>query len=263
MRRVMPSLRPLPALRDNYIWMLADTSAGTALVVDPGEAGPVLGALAGDRLTLTSILLTHHHADHIGGVPELAARFPAATIHAPHDDRIPRVTHRVGDGDVVEIASPTARFRVLEVHGHTRSHIAYYGEGLLFCGDTLFSLGCGRLFEGTPAQMLASLDRLAVLPGNTRVCCAHEYTLANAAFALSVEPDNGALRSRTDAARKLRAHDAPTLPAVLDEELATNPFLRVDAIADDRIPWPGGTGHLQGRVDRFAALRLAKDHFRA
>lgn len=263
MRRVMPSLRPLPALRDNYIWMLADTSAGTALVVDPGEAGPVLGALAGDRLTLTSILLTHHHADHIGGVPELAARFPAAAIHAPHDDRIPRVTHRVGDGDVVEIASPTARFRVLEVHGHTRSHIAYYGEGLLFCGDTLFSLGCGRLFEGTPAQMLASLDRLAVLPGNTRVCCAHEYTLANAAFALSVEPDNGALRSRTDAARKLRAHDAPTLPAVLDEELATNPFLRVDAIADDRIPWLGGTGHLQGRVDRFAALRLAKDHFRA
>ena len=263
MRRPMPSLRPLPALRDNYIWMLADTSAGTALVVDPGEARPVVEVLAADRLALTSILLTHHHADHIGGVPELAAQFPAATIHAPHDDRISRATHRVGDGDVVEIVSPAARFQVLEVHGHTRSHVAYYGEGLLFCGDTLFSLGCGRLFEGTPAEMLASLDRLAALPGNTRVCCAHEYTLANATFALTVEPDNGALLARTDAARKLRAQDAPTLPTVLGEELAANPFLRVDTIADDRIPWPGGTGRSRGRIDRFAALRLAKDHFRA
>lgn len=259
----MRSLRPLSALRDNYIWMLADAEAGTALVVDPGEARPVLDALAASHLTLTSILLTHHHADHIGGVPELAARFPGATVHAPHDERIPDATHRVGDGDVVEIASPAACFEVLEVHGHTRSHIAYHGEGVLFCGDTLFSLGCGRLFEGTPADMLASLDRLAALPGNTRVCCAHEYTLANAAFALTVEPDNGALVARTAAARALRAHAAPTLPAVLDDELAANPFLRVDAIADDRIPWPGGAAPSYRRVDRFAALRLAKDHFRA
>ncbi|MGH8184078.1 MAG: hydroxyacylglutathione hydrolase [Rhodanobacteraceae bacterium] len=260
----MPSLRPLPALRDNYIWMLADSGAGTALVVDPGEAAPVLDALAADGLTLTAILLTHHHADHIGGAPELVARFPAVTIIAPHDDRIPGATRRVGHGDVVEIASPVARFEVLEVHGHTRSHIAYHGEGLVFCGDTLFSLGCGRLFEGTPAEMLASLDRLAALPGNTRVCCAHEYTLANAAFARTVEPGNRILATRIDAARAQRAHNAPTLPAVLAEELAANPFLRVDAIADDRIPWPGNPPQpASGRVDRFAALRLAKDHFRA
>ena len=261
----MLSLRPLPALSDNYIWMLADASAGTALVVDPGEAAPVLDALAADGLTLTAILLTHHHVDHIGGVPELVARFPAATVTAPHDDRIPGATRHAGHGDVVEIASPAARFEVIEVHGHTRSHIAYHGEGLVFCGDTLFSLGCGRLFEGTPGEMLASLDRLAALPGDTRVCCAHEYTLANAAFAQTVEPDNRRLATRIDAARAQRARNLPTLPAVLDEERAANPFLRVDAIADDRIPWPAGhpLPAPPGRVDRFAALRLAKDHFRA
>ncbi|HEX5961027.1 MAG TPA: hydroxyacylglutathione hydrolase [Rhodanobacteraceae bacterium] len=258
------SLRPLPALRDNYIWMLADPMAGTALVVDPGEAGPVMDALAADGLTLTSILLTHHHADHIGGVPELAARHPAPAIWAPRDDRIPVATRRVGEGDVVEIASPATRFEVMEVHGHTRSHIAYHGEGLVFCGDTLFSLGCGRLFEGTPAEMLDSLDRLAALPGHTQVCCAHEYTLANAAFALTVEPDNPVLAARTQAAHALRARHAPTLPAVLEEERAANPFLRVDAIPTGRIPWPGAALHdPQQRVERFAALRLAKDNFRA
>lgn len=259
----MHSLRALPALRDNYIWMLVDAASGAALVVDPGEAQPVLRALERGGLSLTAILLTHHHADHIGGAAELAERFPDATIHAPHDTRIALNAHRVGDGDVVAINTPAARFEVLEVHGHTRSHIAYYGEGMLFCGDTLFSLGCGRMFEGTPAEMLASLDRLAGLPGNTMVCCGHEYTLANAAFALTVEPDNHALLARTDAARVLRARGEPTLPVRLDDERAANPFLRVDAIADDRIPWPQAGAPLPRRVDRFAALRLAKDHFQA
>lgn len=260
----MPSLRPLPALSDNYIWLLADDTARTALVVDPGEARPVLDALAADNLALTAILLTHHHSDHIGGTFELTRHFPDAVVYAPHDDRISNAAaRRVGDGDVVTIASPAARFHVMEVHGHTRSHIAYHGEGLLFCGDTLFSLGCGRLFEGTPADMLASLDRLAALPGNTQVCCGHEYTLSNASFAQTVEPDNRALVARTEAARALRARHAPTLPAVLEDELAANPFLRVDAISDDRVPWPNGAVPSRSRVDRFAALRLAKDHFRA
>ena len=259
----MSSLRPLPALSDNYIWLLADNAVGSAMVVDPGEAGPVLDALAADDLALTAILLTHHHADHIGGTFELTDHFPDAVVYAPHDDRIANDARRVADGDIVTIPSPAARFRVIEVHGHTRSHIAYYGEGLLFCGDTLFSLGCGRLFEGEPADMLASLDRLAALPGDTRVCCGHEYTLANAAFARTVEPDNHALATRTEVARALRARNAPTLPAMLGDELAANPFLRVDAIGNDRVPWPNGVAPSQNRVDRFAALRLAKDHFRA
>lgn len=259
----MPSLRALPAFQDNYIWMLADAGSGTALVVDPGEARPVLDALDQDGLALSAILLTHHHADHIGGVAALAARFPEAEIIAPHDDRIPHAHRRVAHGDVVQVDSPAARFEVLEVHGHTRSHIAYYGEGLLFCGDTLFSLGCGRLFEGTPAEMLASLDRLAALPGNTQVCCGHEYTLANATFALTVEPDNDALLARAANARAQRARGEPTLPAQLADECAANPFLRVDAIPDAKIPWPPQARRDGGRTERFAALRTAKDTFRA
>ncbi len=258
----MPTLHALPALRDNYIWMLADAASGVALVVDPGEAAPVLHALRQDRLQLAAILLTHHHADHVGGVAELVARFPAVAVYAPDDPRIAQVTHPVGDGDTVAIAAPATSFRVLAVHGHTRSHVAYYGEGLLFCGDTLFSLGCGRIFEGTPAQMLESLDRLAALPGDTRVCAAHEYTLANAAFALTVEPGNAALRARADAARALRAHGQPTLPARLVDERAANPFLRVDVIADANVPGaPVLPSH--DRVARFAVLRQAKDHFPA
>ncbi len=259
----MTSLRALPALHDNYIWMLADAASGSALVVDPGEALPVLDALEQDGLALTAILLTHHHADHIGGSVELLAHHPEAAVHAPHDVRIALDARRVGHGDVVEIAAPAARFEVLEVHGHTRSHIAYHGEGMLFCGDTLFSLGCGRIFEGTPDQMLASLDRLASLPGDTLVCCGHEYTLANAAFALTVEPDNPALLARADAARAQRERGEPTLPSRLADERAANPFLRVDAMAGERIPWPEATAQSQRRVDRFAALRLAKDRFRA
>lgn len=254
-------LEPIPALADNYIWLLADTD-GHALVVDPGEAGPVDAVIQRDGLRLEAILLTHHHADHTGGAASLRERHGARVV-GPVDERITAVDERVGEGDVVTLDLPATRFEVWSVPGHTRSHIAFIGEGLVFCGDTLFSLGCGRLFEGTPRQMLASLDRLATLADDTRICCGHEYTLSNAAFARAVEPDNPALARRTEQADKATRAGRASLPARMDDERAANPFLRVDADGVKQWASMHAPGNDMGRVERFAALRTAKDGFRA
>ena len=248
------TLLALPALADNYIWLLAD-SGGSALVVDPGESAPVDAALATSSLRLTAILLTHHHPDHIGAAAELAARH-GATIHAPRDERIASADVRVGDGDRIELAAPAFGFDVMAIPGHTLSHVAYVGHGILFCGDTLFSVGCGRLFEGTPEQMLASLERLAALPDATRVCCGHEYTRTNCAFARSLDPANAALAARTAQVDALRAIGMPTVPSTLADERACNPFLRIDAPALREALGDGD------RVERFAELRRRKDDFR-
>lgn len=249
-------LRPLPALRDNYIWTLARPGAG-AVVVDPGEAGPVLDA----GLAPALVLLTHHHPDHVAGTAALLGRWPDLAVFAPEDPRIALPCTRVGDGDRVALGGWC--FEVLAVPGHTRSHVAFVGHGVLFCGDTLFSLGCGRLFEGTPAQMLGSLDRLAALPGDTRVCCGHEYTLANAAFAAAVDPANPALRRRTEEATAMRDRGSPTLPSLLSDETAANPFLRVDA-PPVRAAVAARLGRPPlDRVDTFAELRRWKDGFAA
>ena len=253
-------LRPLPAFEDNYIWTLRD-DAGRALVIDPGDARPVLAA-AEQGLRPVAILITHHHPDHIGGITELRARF-APTCFGPEDARIGGLDRRVGGGDRIRIDALGLDLDVLSVPGHTRSHIAFHSGDLLFCGDTLFSLGCGRLFEGTPAQMLESLDRIAALPPDTRVCCTHEYTLANAAFALSVDPDNVDLRARVDEARAQRAQGLPTLPTTLASERRCNPFLRVDAPAIRAAVETHAGQPLADRVAAFAALRQWKDGFRA
>jgi hydroxyacylglutathione hydrolase len=225
----MLNVVPVRAFQDNYIWLIKDAVGRQAAIVDPGDARPVLRALQTEDIAPTAILITHHHGDHVGGVQSLLTHYPDLPVFGPAGERIPGITRRLAEGDTIIVPGVDAEFRILDVPGHTRGHIAYYGEGALFCGDTVFSVGCGRLFEGTAEQMHASLSKLATLPGDTLVYCAHEYTLSNIAFAKWVEPDNADLLRREQEVKDLRARDLPTVPSRLDIERRTNPFLRFDA----------------------------------
>ncbi len=254
-------IHAVPAFQDNYLWVLVE--GPHAAVVDPGDAAPVEHFLAARGLALAAILATHHHADHVGGVEALAARW-RCPVFGPAGERIAGLTRTLVEGDRLEVPGIGLALEVLDVPGHTAGHIAYVArdpEPLLFCGDTLFACGCGRLFEGTPAQMLDSLAKLAALPEATRVYCAHEYTMANIRFARAVEPGNRPLAQREARDAATRARGEPTVPSTIGLERATNPFLRwraaeVVASAERR------AGHaLPGPVDVFAAIRSWKNTF--
>jgi len=249
---------PIPAFQDNYIWALCD--GRQAAVVDPGEAPPVREFLARRGLRLCAVLLTHHHMDHVGGLAGLVGD-NAIPVYGPRDKRIEGITRHVGNGDAVHLPEFDVRFEVIAVPGHTLTHIAYYGASSLFCGDTLFACGCGRLFEGTPAQMIASLAKLAALPDDTRVYCGHEYTLANIRFARTVEPDNQALAAREANTRETRAQGQPTLPSTIGREKATNPFLRWQAPEVIAAAGRYAGTHVGAPEQVFAAIRQWKNEF--
>ena len=265
---------PIAAFSDNYIWILR--RGKHAAVVDPGDAAPVLAYLEQHSLELCAILTTHHHRDHVGGIEEilansrspaqLAAQLPTQLpIYGPADEAIDDVNRPLADGDQVTLAELNTSFEVIAVPGHTRGHIAYYGReiaecGVLFCGDTLFACGCGRIFEGTAEQMWHSLRRIAALPAETQLYCAHEYTQANIRFALAVEPDNAALAARASEVARLRAENLPTVPSTLACELATNPFLRWDAPAVIAAASRAGGDPRQPALV-FAAIREWKNKF--
>jgi hydroxyacylglutathione hydrolase len=252
-------LSALPAFADNYIWLLTDAS-GNAAVVDPGDAAPVEQALATRRLKLRGVLVTHHHADHMGGAAALATHH-GCQVYGPAREATEVVDVPLTEGRELELPGLGTRLRVLDIPGHTAGHIAFHGHGILFCGDTLFSAGCGHPFEGTPAQMYGSLARLAALPASSLVCCGHEYTVKNLRFAAAVEPDNRAVREYAVECDARRARGEATLPSTLKLEKEVNPFLRCELPTVMQAAARHAGRPMQDAIDTFAVIRKWKDGF--
>lgn len=268
MKNTLLQVWPIPAFDDNYIWCIHDGQS--ALIVDPGDATPVIRYLEQNKLTLTGILITHHHADHTGGILSLMqAAGSHVPVYGPATIDIPGRTHALLEGDKIGLVAPRISFEVYEVPGHTLSHIAYFAnmqanvvEPMLFCGDTLFASGCGRLFEGTPTQMTQSLAKFIALPKNTLVYCTHEYTLSNIRFALAVEPNNANLITWAQTAQALREQNLPTLPTTIGQELQVNPFMRCDQkeVIDAALQ-VSGEQLLPTSAHVLAVIRAWKDRF--
>lgn len=254
----MLTIYPIPAFKDNYIWCLHNRQH--AVVVDPGDAEAVMTYLSQHALTLTAILITHHHWDHTDGLPQLLQQQPNLPVYGPQNAKISGINQPLSEHDSIQLTSLDLQFNVLEVPGHTLDHIAYYDDQRLFCGDTLFSAGCGRMFEGKPAQMAASLAKLAALPAATKVYCTHEYTLANLAFAQTVEPGNNVLAEYTEWAKAQRKRQQSTLPSDIAKERAINPFLRLRQAEVKSSLCKQGYTNLDGDEKVFAALRNWKDN---
>ena len=254
---------PVPAFKDNYIWLLRKAGRAQCAVVDPGDALPVLAYLESERLDLCAVLITHHHADHTAGLPGLKQAYPDCRVYGPQREGGPLIEQRLAQGMQVSLPELDVKFEVLDIPGHTLGHIAYFCDKsrLLFCGDTLFSAGCGRLFEGTAEQMYESLRLLAGLPPATQLYCGHEYTLKNIAFALRVEPGNDALRAFERRAVQLREAQKPTLPTRICDELSVNPFLRVHVEEVRNAVRRHSGKSLSNPVDVFRGLRSWKDAF--
>ncbi len=256
------NVRPVRAFSDNYIWLIdAPRAQGRLVAVDPGDAAPVLTELQRSGASLAGILLTHHHPDHVGGVPELL-RHGLVPVIGPDDPRIAQRTRTVRDGERCDLLDLGLSFEILQVPGHTLSHIAFWGHGALFCGDTLFSAGCGRMFEGTPPQMNASLTKLRSLPPETRVFCGHEYTAANLRFALTVDPGNGTALEYRDRVQTVLSQGDPTLPSTMGLEIRVNPFLRCDDPTVAAAAESHAGRSLNSPAEVFGVLRAWKDQFR-
>lgn len=255
----MMQVELIPAFEDNYIWLISQPGSQNCAVVDPGDEEPVLESLQQHGLLLSAILITHKHYDHVGGIDGLKKRFPQASVYGPGNENIRQVEIPLAEGACVELPGLSLSFQVMDVPGHTEGHIAYYGENALFCGDTLFAGGCGRVFSGTFEQLSASLLRISKLPAETQLFCAHEYTQANLGFAEWVEPGNLVLQQRIEEVAKMRAKGEPTVPSMLETEIETNPFLRVSNknVICAAEKWAGHK--LNNDAEVFKALRQWKD----